>query len=103
MTYLPNNLKVLRRLRGRNCSQEVVAGAMDMKRSTYSAYESGASEPTLETLTRLSLFFGVSIDRLLRQDLEALSAHKRSALSNGIDRRIWTDMMDLQPAGHEQA
>lgn len=38
---------------------------MGVERSTYSKYESGASEPTFETLQKLSELFGVSVDFLM--------------------------------------
>jgi transcriptional regulator with XRE-family HTH domain len=65
------NIKLLRTRRGR--SQEETAIALDVKRSSYSGYENGTAEPSFELLVRISEYFKVSIDKLLRDDLTALS------------------------------
>ena len=58
------NLKLLRTRRGR--SQEETAIALDVKRSSYSGYENGSAEPSFELLVRMSEYFKVSIDKLLK-------------------------------------
>lgn len=65
------NLKLLRKRKGR--SQEEVAVALDVTRSSWSGYENGVSQPPFELLVRISEYMRVSIDKLLRDDLSALS------------------------------
>jgi len=60
-----SNLKALRS--SKKQSQQYVADALGLKRSTYSSYESGASEPELETLVLISCYFKVTLDTLLRR------------------------------------
>ncbi len=53
-----------------NCglSQQQVATALGIDRTTYTYYESGRSQPPLKTLTKLSSIFRVDISALLPQE-----------------------------------
>ena len=64
------NIQYLRKRKKR--SQEEVALALEMKRSTWSGYESGVARPSYERLIEISRYFGISIDPLLKQDIEKL-------------------------------
>ena len=58
--------KVLRYLRRVNyMSQKDLAQALQIDRSTYSYYELGKTHPDLETLVRIAMAYGVSVDTLL--------------------------------------
>ena len=52
------------RLRDKKTQKELAA-FLGVDRTTYTKYETGVSEPNLETLNRLSSYFGVSIEYLL--------------------------------------
>ena len=78
-----SNIKLLRTRRGR--SQEETAIALEVKRSSYSGYENGTAEPSFELLVRMSEYFKVSIDKLLRDDLGALSDSQMGVLERGGD------------------
>ena len=43
-------------------TQDEVAGFLDVKRQTYSAYERGVSVPDSHTLKKLADYFGVSVN-----------------------------------------
>ena len=77
------NLKLLRQRRGR--SQEETAIALEVKRSSYSGYENGSAEPSFDLLVRMSEYFKVSIDKLLKDDLTALSESQLGILERGGD------------------
>src|SRR5690606_9997226 len=77
------NLKLLRARRGR--SQEEVAIALDVKRSSWSGYENGSAEPQLDLLVRISGYFKVSLDKLLKDDLTLLSESQLGILERGGD------------------
>ena len=77
------NVKILRQRRGR--SQEEVSIGLDVKRSSWSGYENGTAEPPFEVLLRVSEYFQVSIDKLLKFDLTALSESQLSTLERGWD------------------
>lgn len=65
----------LRELRKKNkYTQDQVATAIDVKRSTYGAYEEGRSEPSIITLRRLATFYRYeSIEQLLGISLNELA------------------------------
>ena len=56
-------LKFLRE--SRQLSQRQVADALHIERSTYTSYETGRSEPSLQNLKRLAALYQVSTDFLL--------------------------------------
>ena len=51
-------------------SQQQVADVLNVHRSTYSYYESGKTEPSLENICILARIFGVSLDTLLEMDYD---------------------------------
>ncbi len=77
------NIKLLRQRRGR--SQEETAIALDVKRSSWSGYENGSAEPPFDLLVRISTYFKVSVDKLLKEDLTQLGEHALSTLERGGD------------------
>jgi len=66
--YLAGNLKFLRKKMGK--TQDSISSELNIGRTTIANYESGVSEPNVETLLTFSNFFGVSIDILLSANLE---------------------------------
>lgn len=65
---IAKNLKFLRKHKG--TSQQQISDALGLKRSTYAGYESGKVEPDIAMLSTLSDYFKVSVDVLIRADLE---------------------------------
>lgn len=59
-----NNLKKQRE--DKNMTQKDVAEVLNVEPATISKYENNTIEPNLESLTKLSELFGVSVDELLR-------------------------------------
>ena len=60
---LSRKLKELRT--GCNLTQYQIATQINLDRSTYTYYETGKTQPTIDTLIKLAKIFGVSIDFLL--------------------------------------
>ena len=81
--YINSNIKFLRKHRNR--TQDDVAFALNMKRSTLSGYENGVSEPNLEALIAFSKYFGIAIDTLVKVDLSSISPSQLSQLERGYD------------------
>jgi transcriptional regulator with XRE-family HTH domain len=81
--YFPTNIRLLRKRRGR--TQDDVAFALNMKRSTLSGYENQVAEPGIEELIAFSRYYNVAIDTLVRVDLSALSESQLSQLERGYD------------------
>ena len=81
--YFNSNIKFLRKHRNR--TQDDVAFALQMKRSTLSGYENGVSEPNLEALVAFSKYFGIAIDTLVKVDLSSINPIQLSQLERGYD------------------
>lgn len=64
------NLKFLRRRKG--LTQQELADALKIRRSSIGAYEECRATPKYETLQRMSDFFGVSIDLMVKEDIAKL-------------------------------
>lgn len=72
--YFASNLKLLRKRKGR--SQEDVAQALDIKRTSLTGYEKGTSAPPLKILIGLADYYEMSLDTLLKEDLSSYSESK---------------------------
>lgn len=85
--YLGSNIKVLRNRKG--LSQEALAAELDIKRTTLNNYENTAVlNPTIELLFKIAGFFGVSLDVLIKVDLEKFSERQFAELEKGHDAYI---------------
>jgi transcriptional regulator with XRE-family HTH domain len=71
---LAENLKFLRKRRKK--TQDDVAFALQLKRSTLNGYENGIGEPKLEKLIILADYYRIRIDDLVRTDLKKLPESK---------------------------
>ena len=83
MSYFGKNIKLLRKRRGR--TQDDIAFALEMKRSTLSGYENAVAQPGLDSLAAFSRYFNVSIDTLVKTDLNTLAESQLSQLERGYD------------------
>lgn len=81
--FFAKNLQLLRKRRNR--SQADLAEILEVKRSSLSGYELGTSFPSYETLIRISDFFKISIDKLLKVDLSSISELQLGELEKGYD------------------
>ncbi len=81
--FFSSNIKFLRRRRGR--TQDDVAFALGMKRSTLSGYENRVAEPGMDVLLAFSDYCRIAVDTLLKVDLSALSESQLSQLERGAD------------------
>ncbi len=84
--YFASNIKFLRKRRGR--TQDDVAAALNLKRSTLSGYENGIAQPGIEILISFSGYFSMSIDTLLKMDIPKLSESQLGELERGYDAYI---------------
>lgn len=67
MKNLANNIRHLRNLKG--ISQEYLSEEITITRSQLMSYESGRTEPSIETLIKISDYFNLPIDVLIRNNL----------------------------------
>jgi transcriptional regulator with XRE-family HTH domain len=84
--YFTSNIKFLRKRRGR--TQDEVAIALNLKRSTLSGYENGVAQPGIEILVSFSRYFNMSIDTILKIDIPKLSESQLGELERGYDAYI---------------
>jgi transcriptional regulator with XRE-family HTH domain len=82
--FFAGNLKFLRERR--QLTQQELAGRLSLTRSKVNALESGQTKaPSPEDFVRISEFFGISIDSLIKVDLSRLGELKLRELEAGND------------------
>lgn len=91
-------LKELRK--SRKLTQAVVADGVNCSVATYSRYESGTRQPSLEMVLKLADFFGVSLDYLFGRtppDSSSLSAYEVDMLTKfrGAAGSVQEDVVDF--------
>ena len=64
-TSLGKNLAFYRKMAG--LTQQQVADALNLNRTTYTKYETGASEPGIEMLKRIAVVLDTDISLLVRR------------------------------------
>lgn len=80
------NLKLLRKRK--KVSQEEIANDLGLTRSSYSGYENGVAEPSLDTLIKFSEYFDISLDKMIKTNLARISEEEWDKLDRGISADI---------------
>ncbi len=80
------NLKLLRKRR--KLSQEELASELSLTRSSYSGYENGVAEPNLDNLIKFSNFFNISLDKLIKVELNKFSEVEWDKIDKGIEADV---------------
>lgn len=65
-----SRLKFLRKTN--KITQQKIAEALQIARSTYAQYESGRFEPDIHVIRKIALFYNISIDFLLNVDMQTV-------------------------------
>lgn len=81
--YFSSNIKLLRKRNGR--TQDDVAFALDMKRSTLSGYENEVAQANINVLIAFSNYYNIAIDTLIKVNLSELSESQLSQVERGYD------------------
>lgn len=81
--YLKENIKLLRKRKKR--SQEEVSASLGITRSAYNSYENGVAEPGIQILLKLSDYFQINLDKLIRLDLNLIPENQLIQLEKGYD------------------
>jgi len=68
MNYFSKNITYYRKQRG--LTQEQMFRYVEISRTSWSNYEKGISEPSIDGLIRIASFFVISLDKLLLEDAE---------------------------------
>ncbi len=80
--FFAKNLKLLRTRKGK--SQTTVADELGVKRTSLIGYERGV-QPPFPLLMRMSDYFGVSVDAMLRYDLSKLGGYELARIEQGFE------------------
>ena len=80
--YFADNLKFLRQRRQK--SQMDLAAELDLTRTTLAGYEKNV-QPPFRILIRISEYFNISLDALIKYRLEVLSEFQLSQIEKGFD------------------
>ena len=81
--HFNTNIKFLRKRKSR--TQDDVAFSLNMKRSTLSGYENLIAKPSVEILLAFSNYYQISIDTLLKVNLQELPESQVTQLEKGYD------------------
>ena len=65
--FIGKNLQLLRRMN--DLSQDTIAAALNISRSSYRSLEAGSRIPSLETACALSEYYGISLEILIAFDI----------------------------------
>ena len=87
---LAENLKYLRKRR--KLSQQQLADALEIPRTTLGDYERGHTEPNIDTLIRVAGYFDVTIDALLVEKI----SHKDLEIIRNKDLRVLAISIDSE-------
>ncbi|HEU4717834.1 MAG TPA: helix-turn-helix transcriptional regulator, partial [Bacteroidia bacterium] len=90
MSRLATNLRILRKIK--SSSQETVAEDLGIPRSRLGSYEEGRAEPPCDMLLRISDYFHVSVDALLRGDFS--KTDPESLMKIGKNRFLFPVLVD---------
>lgn len=92
MSKISNNIRHLRSLKG--LSQEQLSIELDINRSRLGSYEEGRSEPPIELLIRISDYFHVAIDALVKADLR--KTDPEALIKVGKNRLLFPVLIDKE-------
>jgi len=73
MIFFGKNLRYLREKQ--ELTQTEIASLMGFTKATWSNYENGSSQPSMECLVKISNYFGISLDELIFADIPAQDGH----------------------------
>lgn len=92
MSKISFNIRFLRELK--KLSQEQMADELNITRARLGAYEEGRNEPPIEILIRLSEYFHVAIDALVKADLRKTDI--KGMLNIGNNRLLFPVIIDKE-------
>lgn len=82
MVYFSSNIKILRQKK--NISQQEMADALQLSRTKVNSYERGV-QPPYELLVKISDYFNLATDVLIRKDLASLNGFELAKIMQGTE------------------
>src|SRR6187402_3376606 len=92
MSKIASNIRFLRQLKG--LSQEQLADELSVTRSRIGGYEEARNEPPIDLLIRLSEYFHIAIDALVRGDLK--KTNLEGLMKVGKNRILFPIVLDSE-------
>jgi transcriptional regulator with XRE-family HTH domain len=92
MSKISSNIRFLRQLKG--LSQEQLADELKVTRSRIGGYEEARNEPPIDLLIRLSEYFHIAIDALVRGDLKKTNLN--GLMKVGKNRILFPILLDSE-------
>ena len=92
MSFLSKNIRHLRQLKG--LSQEFLAEELGGTRSQITSYEASRTEPSLEILIKISDYFKLPVDILIKKDLT--KTKENSFIEIGNQRVLFPILVDSE-------
>lgn len=96
-----SNIKLLRKRQGK--SQEELAAILGLTRSSYSGYENGVADPSIQTLILISDYYKIPLDSLMRKDFNDFTESMWETIDKGLyadvqgkKLRVLTQMVDSE-------
>lgn len=69
-------------------SQKDIAKKINVSQGTYSKYENGIADPTMETLIKLADLFHTSVDNLIRDNESEIKQNEHPKLSETLIKKL---------------
>ena len=91
--FFGQNIKLLRKRR--KLSQAEVSSVLDIPRSSYSGYENQTVQPPFATLIKISEFYKITIDKLIKYNFETISETQLNDLEQGFDIDVKGDKLRI--------
>ena len=88
-------MKLLELRKKQNLTQTDLAKLLNITQRTYSGYELGQTEPTIETLCKLADFYHCSLDELIGRECDVINLRYLSQEQSSLIKRI-LNMNELQ-------
>lgn len=81
-------MKLLELRKKQNLTQQDIAQMLNITQRTYSGYELGQTEPTIETLCKLADFYNTSIDYLVGRESSLINVAILTHTQQEIIKRV---------------
>lgn len=79
----------------KNLTQQQIADKLEINQKTYSNYENGRAEPSVQNLIKLAKLFGVSVDALVGNDASLLDLTTLDESRRYIINKIAKELDDV--------
>ncbi len=87
-------LKEFRKMK--KLSQQQVADKIGINQKTYSNYENGQAEPSIEKLIKLARLFGVSVDTLIGNDADIVDLTTLDEDRKYVVQKVARELKDVE-------